>query len=300
MATDIVTDQSPEPASEGAGVPLIQLPRYAPEDHEKAASPLKVVRLVELGDGAHGKTATFEFTGGFVRDLDVDAQTVWHTVLRPIVGADWHRLLKHVAPSSCNADGTIRTQRGPMWFWTESTTPRGRYLADNYFDVPEEDYAHGCLTGAKVARELIMFLKQYERARQVGPFDGIESMIERSLQSAFVLAQSRRYDDVPCAGAAAHVFAQTVTRFFMVGSEYANPAYLNGEVERAEASVAWSLDYDERKRKETAERMRAVRAAKFAKRSRALTTPLEIGSGRQRATRLERSEGAASSGRTLQ
>jgi len=265
MATDIVTDESAYPATHIVDVPHQHPPKYGPEDHEKAASALKAVRLVALTDGAYGKTVTVEFTGGFVRHLDVDAQTVWHNVLRPIIGDDWHRLLKHVAPSSSNADGTVRTQRGPMSFWTESTTPRGRYLAANYFDVPKEDFAYGGLTGAKAARELIMFLKRYERARQVG-FDGIESMVERCLQDAFVLAQSRRYNGVPSAAAAAHVFAQTVTRFFMVGSEYANPAYLDKEVERAESTVAWSLDFDERKRKENAERMRAVRAAKLVKR----------------------------------
>ena len=302
MATDIVTDQSPEPASEGAGVPLNQLPRYTPEDHEKAACDLKVIRLVELGNGAHGKTATFEFTGGFVRSVDVDAKTVWHSALKEIRSADWRRLLEHVAPRSKCADGTQRVQIGPMPFWTQRTTARGRELSTNYFDVADELYWAGQLTGAMAARELILFLRQYERARQGDQFVSLESGLSACLRSAAALANRTERRDRHVAGQhhAADAFSTLVTRYFMCGAAYANPAYLGDQVERNKSYLDWIEKCSKESRLEFAERMRAARAAKLAKSTCVSTTPSEIERGQPRNARSKHIEGAASNGHTLQ
>jgi hypothetical protein len=299
MATDIVTDQAAALASDVAPT-TAGLPRYTPEDHA-AASALKIERLVSLGTNEHGKTATFEFAGGFVRSIDVDVQNVWHSVLCPIVGADWGRLLRHVAPHSRCEDGTLLIQLGPMWFWTDRTTPRGRFLSSNYFDVPQEDYAHGCLTGARAARDLILFLRQYERAREARPIiGGLEMTVQRCLEEAFTLASARRSGDAPSTGPAAHVFSQTVMRFFVAGTGNANPAYLEGEVERAQATVAWSEDYDERQREQVADRMRAVRAAKAIKRAQGSTGEVASNGMTSMPGRAKFIEGASASGHTLQ
>jgi hypothetical protein len=181
-----------------------------------------------------------------------------------------------------------------MWFWTERMTPRGRVLVTSYFDVPQEDYAHGCLTGSRAARDLILFLKAYERAREVGRFMGLEWEIQLCLEEAMRQACANQRAGTPSTRAAAHVFSQSVTRFFMVGASNANPAYLFQEVERAEATVEWSIDHAERERGKLVERMRAARAAKVAKRANVSSQAMTP------AARAKITEGAASNGHTLQ
>lgn len=300
MATDIVTDHSPKAAPEGAKVSPGQPPKYTPEDHEKAAGALKVVRLIELGENAHGKTATFEFTGGFVRSVDVDFKTVWHAAFKDIRGADWWRLLGHVAPRSKCADGTLVVQNGPMPFWTQRTTARGRELSTNYFDVPDERYWAGLLTGTKAARELILFLQQYERARSVELFIGLEAEISACLCSAAALASKRGAPHRNEVGAhhAANAFCTLVTRYFMSGAAHANPAYLDDQVKRDEGYLTWTDKNNAERRLEFTERMRAARAAKAAQHVDAAASLPAAASAKAR--RFKTSEGAASSGHTLQ
>lgn len=262
MATDIVADKLSDPGTD-APDPSLQ-PRYAPEDHEKAAPSLKIIRLVELGSNAHGKTATFEFTGGFVRSIDLDAETVWHSALKDLKGQELRKILEHVAVRSKGEDGIARVQDGPMWFWTRRETQRGRVLGYCYFDVPEEAYSAGRLTGAKAARELILFLKKYEDSWKVDW--SLKRSVGLCLSEAFALAQAP-YTSKPTTRNAAVAFCELVTAFFCVGSSVANPAYLDSQVDEGERSVAWEVSRDEQDRLETAERMRALRAAKAAKRA---------------------------------
>lgn len=298
MATDIVTDPPAQPEAGEVPAEVAQPPKYTPEDHTKA-SALKVVRLVELGANKNGKTATFEFTGGFVRSVDVDEKTIWHSLFAEVQGVSWRQLVEHVAVRSKRVDGTQLEQIGPMPFWTRLRTARGREFVTNYFDVPDEKSWAGQLTGAKAARELILFLKQYERAREVRLFGGLESEISACLRRASTLA-SRGADAHKEAGPhhAAKEFCTLVTRYFMTGAGNANPAYLDDQVTRAEGYLAWTDKRDEERRLEFAERMRTVRAAKAAK-GVGVTVAEEAGMSTQR-RRVKTSEGAANNGHTLQ
>lgn len=264
MATDIVADGTVDTET-SAPEPGLQ-PKYTPEDHQKAAPALKVIRLVELGSNRHGKAATFEFTGGFVRSIDLDAQTVWHASLQGLDAGDLRKLLEHVAPRHKEADGTVRVQDGPMWFWTRRETPRGRWLGRSYFDVPAEDYGAGRLTGAKAARDLILFLKEHRPSGGLPHF--IRHGVHECLEEAFALGQTPWDGKEPRRGAAV-AFCQIVTQFFCLGATYANPAYLDQQVEQEEASMSGWAEFEERQRLETADRMRAARAAKAAKRAAA-------------------------------
>jgi hypothetical protein len=148
---------------------------------------------------------------------------------------------------------------------------------------------------------LILFLKQNDRARETSPFKGdLETEIHRCLHEAFTQAYASRAGSAPSTRAAALVFSQTVMRFFMVGASYANPAYLDDEVQRAESTVAWSEDCDKRQREELTERMRAVRAAKVAKNAQGSAADVMLGGMATISARAKSIEGASSSGHTLQ
>lgn len=263
-------------------------PKYGPADHEKASN-LKVVRLLGLGEGFHGKTGTFEFAGGFVRSIDIDAETIWHSLFGDLDRKEFWRLVRHVETRTRCDDGTVVIQDGPMWFWTRRTTPRGRELESNLFDVPEEGYAAGRLTGAKAARDLILFLRKYERARELDPWAMLNNKIKQCLAQAFALESSRHFNEAS-RGNAAITFCNIVTGYFLCGASHANPAYLDGQVDQEERGVAWELDYEQQNRKEVAERMQVVRAAKAAKRAGNVMS----------LRKLQSTEGAASNGHTLQ
>ncbi|WP_457443799.1 hypothetical protein [Roseateles sp. P5_E4] len=295
MANDIVPVDTPEAPSASAPE-AAEVPKYTPHDHEKA-SGLKAVRTVELGDGPHGKTVMLEFEGGFLRNVDVDCKNIWHELFCTLQRREFQRLQDHVAPRRVLADGTRAIQDGPMWFWTTRTTARGRHLEGNYFDLPEEAWAKGSLTGAMAARELILFLREYEPARpEKGGHWKLGGHVQQCLAQAFALTGMPRNSGKRSAAHAANRFCEIVASYFAAGAATANPAYLDGCVERDEYWMKAEEDQAERARQETVDRMRELREIKAAKRRQSHTEGLPT---QANTTRANAATGHDSS-RTLQ
>ena len=147
------TNQTTQDCFDGSVAP------YTPTQHAKV-SPLKPVKLLALGTGEHGKTATFLFDGGWQREMDITGPVdAWHPLFMDLAYADSHALIEHAAIKTPLADGMVKVQDGPLSFVTETQTKRGKKLIFDYLDVPIEHYGPGRITGGKAALELVCCLK---------------------------------------------------------------------------------------------------------------------------------------------
>ena len=154
MAFTIPADTPVHPAEARAPAEPAAGP-WTPARHI-AEGVTKPTRLLELGTGEHGKTALLEFPGGWQRTIDLPTEAdAWHPLFSELPQADVQRLRKHVAhPIIRHPDGT-RTRRGALSFVTEEVGPAGGYKAERCFDVPQEDFYSGCVTGYRCAAELL-------------------------------------------------------------------------------------------------------------------------------------------------
>lgn len=65
--------------------------------------------------------------------------------------------------TSVGTDEAYVTERGPLSCISFKKTKRGRYVGFSYFDVPAESYGDGCLTGVRLASELMDHIKSGEQ-----------------------------------------------------------------------------------------------------------------------------------------
>ena len=221
-------------------------------------SKAKPIKLLELGIGPHGKTATFEFTEGWQRKLDflIDADA-WHPLFDELPQVERVQLREFIqAPFIEHADGTMRKTQ-EVSFNTEIRTKKGRYIDTKYFDVAEEEYSQGRITGLKCASELLNVL-----ARGYG--SGV--FMEEILKAAAIAANEKfsnfgRRD----AGSAFLEIVEDAVKFFAVKTrhqEYIQTKITNAESYRDEVQEFKALD-----RQEFVARMKAGKAAKAKKKS---------------------------------
>lgn len=138
-----------------------------PEQHAQA-NKTKPVTLLALGTGPHGKTALLEFPEGWQRTIDLTTEfDGWHPLFDDLPEDDRRRMTRagHVrAPFVIHEDGTQR-RPAPLSFTRDVRTACGRYLESNYFDVPEQGFDDGAITGYHCVAELLEAL-----ALDHGPF----------------------------------------------------------------------------------------------------------------------------------
>lgn len=265
MAKEIVSHQTNATAREVVEVIGPPSPPYTPERHAKL-SGLSVVRLVALGNSPEGKTALFEFEGGFMRELVIDAQSIWHKSLSALPIKDRWQLRDHVTPPKTTvSDNHRKEQWGPMWFSQNLEDSRGRSKGRNSFDVPSETYYSGKVTGARAARDLVMFIKESDNS------DAIEKFVVDSVIDAAVIAK-RNYDvDRADEVFAAFEFITVIVQYAIGAAENANHHYLDGRVAwrqlEAEKNTAWFEAEIAKKKNALAERMKKLRDAKATKRT---------------------------------
>ena len=162
-----------------------------------------------------------------------------------------------VHPVIRHADGR-RTQRGELSFFTRELNRLGNCTAWNYFDVPEEEYSDGLVTGYRCAAELLAALERGNR-----PFIDVGMVMRDAIK-----ADSDPSGKPGRRGASAafmEVMAQAVT--FM--AKHANNAlWLAGKIEKAEKQRdAWAARKAAHKAEQRAEFSARMKAARQAKRT---------------------------------
>lgn len=223
-----------------------------------STSRARPVRLLALGEGPDGKTARFEFPEGWERTIvflkPLDA---WHPLFADLPIAESIRLREHThAPViTMMADGQ-RKEQGALSFTTHTLTARGRITASSDFDVPEEDYSAGQITGYRCAAELLEAMQ-----RNYGPVIPL-AWILREAGLAGLEACSR-----PSRRGAAVGFLSVVgdaLRFMANNAEV--KAYMASKIQNAEKHDAWNRAQATKDKAAFVERMRKGREAKQAAR----------------------------------
>jgi len=95
-------------------------------------------------------------------------------------------------------------QAGPLPFITDLYTPRGRHVDRNWFDVPDQTYGEGWITGMEAAAQLLDAL----RANRNSGFD-VLPVLEAAAQ-ALIESRGGLFEDKPCRRGAAAGFLRMI------------------------------------------------------------------------------------------
>lgn len=226
-----------------------------PADHA-SAHKTKPVRLLALDTGPHGKTALLEFPEGWQRTIDLPTQAdAWHPLFSELPQADVQRLRKHVAhPIIRHPDGT-RTRRGALSFVTEEVGPAGEYKAERCFDVPQEDFYSGCVTGYRCTAELLDAL-----ARGYGP-----RIIKQHVIKAALQARDEPYGK-PSRRGPGSAFMEIVGEALNFMAKHArHREYMATKIAEAERWQATMAELDAKEKAAFVERMKAAKTEKRSK-----------------------------------
>ena len=221
--------------------------------HHAAASKNKPIKLLALGTGPHGKTATFEFEEGWQRTLDflIEADA-WHPLFADVPHTERFDLIDHAkAPFIRHADGT-KSRPDPLSFTRVIKSERGRHIRSTYFDVPEQSYEEGGITGLKCAAELLE-----ELARGYGPHLMVHHIVK-----AAVMASNNNFSGVSQNGAASAFLGivQMALKFF---AEHANHRpHIANQIVRAEKYRDECAQNDLLEKHQFIDRMKAAKEAK--------------------------------------
>lgn len=223
--------------------------------HHAQVNKTKPIRLLELGEGEHGKNARFEFPEGWQRTIDLPTQADgWHPIFSDLPGEDTQALRRHVEqPVTIRPDGR-RTQSLGLSFTTAVPTRRN-YLKDfNLFDVPEEVYEQGRITGYRCAAELLEALQ-----RGYGPHIDVRGTIREASR-----ALSDGYGKPSRVGAAGAFMAVVEEALKFLARHAQHGDFIARRIKDAECAQTWLAEQEAKEKAAFVERMRQARAAKRA------------------------------------
>lgn len=225
--------------------------------HHAQVNKTKPIRLLELGEGPHGKNARFEFTEGWQRTIDLPTEADgWHPIFNDLSSEDRARLRKHVQQPVVKGPDGERRQNTGLSFVTRTINQRGYMQTINHFDVPSEGYAAGRITGYRCAAELLKVLQ-----RGYGPHVPLRDIIREA-----VSVKNGVYGAADRWGAACgfmDVIEEAVT-FLAKHGQHAD--WVARKIKSEEESTAWLAERDAKEKAAFVERMRQARAAKRAAR----------------------------------
>lgn len=156
-------------------------------------------------------------------------------------------------PSSTPADVAVKIKRGELSCWTTRTTPRGRWLSRSYFDVPDEAYAAGYATGARLARDLIQLVRMTPPERLQDLKWSVQATFR---EAAAVPSRSGR-------SGASVGFLNTMAGVLLGGIMFTDAdSYAEAMINDADGARAWCVEQEARNRAAFVQRMRSARAAK--------------------------------------
>lgn len=226
---------------------------WTPAHHAKV-NKTKPVRLLELGEGPHGKNARFEFPEGWQRTIDLPTEAdAWHPLFGNLPAEDLSALKRHTTkPITTRPDGKrIKPER--LSFVTTTIGPRGGYAAMNHFDVPAEDFCAGQVTGLKCAAEL---LKELQRG--YGPHISVPDIIHDAAK-----ANAGNSRGKPSQSGAWWAFADVLEDALKFFAKYASHSeFLAHKIAEAEMRSAQYDEFEAAQRAQFVERMRKARATK--------------------------------------
>lgn len=221
--------------------------------HHANTHKTKPIKLLELGTGPDGKTATFEFTEGWQRTLDflTDADA-WHPLFDELPQVERMQLREFIqAPYIKHADGTMR-QTHAVSFNTNIRTKNGKYVDTKYFDIADEQYSEGRITGLKCASELLNVL-----ARGYGPGLFMEEILK-----AAAIAANEKFSNCSrrSAGSAFLEIVEDAVKFFAKNARHQD--YIQIKIAAAECYRDEVQELNALERAEFVERMKAAKVAK--------------------------------------
>jgi len=145
----------------------------------------------------------------------------------------------------------IVVTRGALSCITHRRTAHGKWIDDDYFDVPNEDYTDGCLTGQRLAAELVRALASGSPA-----FDAMDVI------AAAGVAWNEPRGDRGRKGAAVGFLRALEPLLLAIAAPACRVGVIEEQIKR---SLQWQRDDAERKqtrRHDFARRMEIAKAAK--------------------------------------
>lgn len=227
---------------------------WTPAHHAKV-NKTKPVRLLELGEGPHGKNARFEFPEGWQRTIDLPTQADgWHPLFNDLPHEDCQALRRHVLQPVVTGPDGKRTQSLGLTFTTCSVTPRGYTKDFSLFDVPAEVYSEGSITGYRCAAELLQALQ-----RGYGPHIDMLGILKEASEARF--EGCGKPSRAGAAGAFLGIVAEAL-KFLATHARHGE--FIARKIEETERYQRYDAEQRAKDKTEFVERMRQARAAKRA------------------------------------
>ena len=240
-----------------------ELPTPAPSAPRTPAvhqslSKARPIRVVSLGDGPHGKLVVCEFPDGWQRGLDLpEEHDAWHPVFSDLPEDQLWALRRFCAPAPYVDANGVRKRRDGVSFITVEVGRHGGAKKARWFDVPDEEYGAGQITGYRAAAELLEALN-----RGYGPSISVGHI----LRDVFVAREEESFEK-PSRRGAASAFTWVVDealKFFAKKAKHG--PWLDGKVAHAERTNAWFAETEIKEKAAFAQRMKEGKAAKKAAR----------------------------------
>lgn len=221
---------------------------------DRADRPVRVVSMV---DGPRGKEVMCEFKSGWQRSISLPTEAdAWHPLFDGLPQEQKKELHWFARPAAYVDASGVRKRREGLSFTTMELSRNGGCKKFHWFDVPDEEYGAGQVTGYRAAGELLEAL-----ARGYGPSISVGHILQEvfTAREESYLKSSRRG-----AAAAFSWVLDEAMKFFAKNANFGK--WLDGKAAEAERLKAY---YDKQAVEDKAafvQRMKDAKAAKKAAR----------------------------------
>lgn len=225
---------------------------WSPEKLRKIGHS-KPIRLLELGEGQHGKYALCEFPGGWGRKVGLRARVdAWHSWFWELPSKDRQRIQEHVGFVIRKSPKGVRKQSMGLSFATRPITRRGFAEKIDFFDVPEEVRSAGIATGYRAAAELFHDLR----------LGGESDWMLRGILRDVVMSEATA-EGSPSKEGAASAFMEVVEKALVFMARHTrDDEWLKRRIDEAENTHQESMEQEGQSKAAFVERMRQAREAK--------------------------------------
>jgi len=162
-----------------------------------------------------------------------------------------------VSATAVAAAKTVVKRDDALPFMSETYSPRGRLLAWSYFDVPNEGYAEGWVTGVRTASLLLRALEREPSSIR------LKHILREAIKEASAICSESKIERRPDRRGAATAFLVIVQDIVAAGAG-GTARYLASRLAEAQRSADIWRNLEEQGRSDFVNRMRAAKTAKAA------------------------------------
>ena len=217
------------------------------------------VRVVSMVDGPQGKEVMCEFKSGWQRSISLPTEAdAWNPLFDGLPQEQKNELHRFAKPAAYVDASGVRKRRDGLSFTTMEVGRNGGCKKFRWFDVPDEEYGAGQVTGYRAAAELLEALQ-----RGYGPCVSVGHIVKE------VFVAHAESSEKPSRCGAASAFSWVLNDALKFFAKNANHGpWLVGKVAQTESVNAYFDKQAAENKAAFVERMKAARLSRAQRRVR--------------------------------